>query len=179
MKLSFKPLYSEKNETLDAKYVCLSKDCIAASHRIFEYMDDKVDPCEDFNMFACGGFKKNTIIPDELGSWMPYHILYENVENSGRKLMEQEYEDEFESYKKAKTFYKSCINEKKRNELGIKPLKEILAKAGGWPVVEGDSWNGKDYDIWKQSILLKQMGLGSGYNGSNDAVADKHTVVTI
>ena len=42
------------------KTKCLSRHCIAASNRIFEYIDDKIDPCEDFNEFACGGFNKNT-----------------------------------------------------------------------------------------------------------------------
>ena len=60
---------------MDEKYVCLSKHCIAASNRIFELMDDQVDPCHDFNKFACGGFHKNTIIPDELGEQGTFNML--------------------------------------------------------------------------------------------------------
>ena len=74
-------------------------------------MDDKVDPCEDFSKFVCGGFKKNTIIPDELGSWNSYSILQKDLAFNGRKLMEEDNEDEFQSYKKTKMFYKSCIND--------------------------------------------------------------------
>ena len=57
------------------KTKCLSKNCIGASHRIFEYINDKVDPCEDFNEFACGGFNKNTIIPDDKSRWDVFSIL--------------------------------------------------------------------------------------------------------
>ena len=53
------------------KKVCLSKHCIGASNRIFEYMDDEIDPCDDFNKFACGGFEKKSIIPDDQSSWTP------------------------------------------------------------------------------------------------------------
>ena len=149
---------------MDEKFVCLSKDCIAASHRIFEWMDDQVDPCHDFNKFACGGFHKSTIIPDELPSWKSFGVLFEKLVNDGRKLLgEKITENDFESYKKAKGYYKSCMNEKKQIELGIQPLKKVLMKAGGWPVLEQSHWDGKDYDIWKQNIILKQMGLSSNH----------------
>ena len=57
------------------KKVCLSKHCIGASNRIFEYMDDEIDPCDDFNKFACGGFEKKSIIPDDQSSeWVSFYI---------------------------------------------------------------------------------------------------------
>ena len=45
--------------------VCLTKDCIAASHHLFKQMDLTVDPCEDFNKFSCGNFIKEFPIPDD------------------------------------------------------------------------------------------------------------------
>ena len=44
--------------------ICLKRECIAASHRLFEYMDDTVNPCDDFYQFACGGFQQKQVIPD-------------------------------------------------------------------------------------------------------------------
>ena len=68
--------YNKESQTNSSKrLVCLSKDCIAASHRIFEYMDDQVDPCEDFNKFACGGFIEKTIIPDDKGRQNPMVMI--------------------------------------------------------------------------------------------------------
>ena len=117
---------------------CLSRHCIAASNRIFEYIDDKVDPCEDFNEFACGGFNKNTIIPDDKSRWDIFSILTKEIEYHGRRLMEEPIDDknDFESYKKAKTFYKACMDEDKQNELGLEPFREILAKAGVGPLLK-------------------------------------------
>ena len=65
------------------------------------------------------------------------------------------------------------MNEKKLNELGVQPLKEVLKKAGGWPVLEQSNWDGKDYDIWKQNIILKQMGLSSNHFAAIGATTDK------
>ena len=94
--------------------------------------------------------------------------------NDGRKLIEEKInEDDFESYKKVKKYYKSCMNEKKQNEIGIQPLKKVLMKAGGWPVLEQSHWNGKDYDIWKQNIVLKQMGLSSNHFATIGTKVDK------
>ncbi len=41
----------------------------------------------------------------------------------GRQLLEEDpAPDEFESYQKARDLYKSCIDEKTREELGVQPL---------------------------------------------------------
>ena len=42
--------------SLKSHGTCFTKDCISASHRLFKHMDFSVDPCEDFNKFACGNF---------------------------------------------------------------------------------------------------------------------------
>ena len=39
-----------QNEAMpDKNNVCLTKHCIAASHRIFQYMDESADPCQVTN----------------------------------------------------------------------------------------------------------------------------------
>ena len=123
-------------------------------------MDDQIDPCHDFNKFACGGFQKNTIIPDHEAGWGSFSILSQKLSLDKKKLIEEKITDnDFESYKKAKRFFKSCMNEKKLTELGTQPLKKLLTKAGGWPVIEGNDWDGKHYDIWEQNVNLKHLGL--------------------
>ena len=169
--------HSHEKETkkhLVRKPKCLTKHCIAASHRLFEYMNDQADPCEDFGEFACGGFNKNTIIPDDKSRWNVFSILTKDIEYHGRRLLEEPVDDkkDFESYKKAKKYYKSCMNEEKQNELGIEPLRKILIKAGGWPVIEGDKWVGKNFNVWDQSIKLNQLGYSSDYFASSYIYAD-------
>ena len=49
--------------------VCLTKDCIAASHNLFKKLDLTADPCEDFNQFCCGTFLKEQSIPDDKSAY--------------------------------------------------------------------------------------------------------------
>lgn len=148
-----------QNET-QKKEICLTRNCISASNRIFEYMNDKADPCEDFNEFACGNFIKNQIIPDDESRWMVFDILTKQIENQGRKLLESpiDEKEEFQSYNKAKIFYKSCVNEAKQEELGSQPLLDLLDQIGGWPVLSGDKWQESDFNLWP--TVLKVMSLG-------------------
>ena len=53
----------------DVSRICLTKDCVGASHRLFKQMDLTADPCQDFNQFSCGNFIKNQLIPDDKTSY--------------------------------------------------------------------------------------------------------------
>ena len=53
----------------------------------------------------------------------------------------------------------ACVDEEKREEIGIKSVSEILEKdLGGWPVLQGDKWNGKDYNVWEQNLKAYHLG---------------------
>ena len=51
----------------DANQMCLSKECIAASHKLFQNADFSVNPCDDFYQFSCGNYNKTTTIPEDKG----------------------------------------------------------------------------------------------------------------
>ena len=53
----------------DSKEYCDSKECIAASNNLFEWMNLDANPCEDFNEFACGNFIKTSLIPEDKKRW--------------------------------------------------------------------------------------------------------------
>ena len=69
----------------------------------------------------------------------------------------------------------------KLNELGIEPISELVEKVGGWPVVEKDSWNGENFNLWDQSIKIYQMGFSSDYifavSVDTDAKNNSHRVL--
>ena len=41
-----------------ANPVCNSKKCQQVANTLYSYIDESVDPCDDFYLFACGNFKK-------------------------------------------------------------------------------------------------------------------------
>ena len=63
MKTKTHQAYHHTNEN-----VCVTKDCVAQSNKLFQNMNTSVDPCDDFYQFSCGNYIKETLIPDDKGS---------------------------------------------------------------------------------------------------------------
>lgn len=126
---------------------------------IHDYIDDSVDPCDDFYQHACGNWEKLNPIPDDVVDYKPikalsYHtdlivneILASEVQNSGNDSAEA----------KAKIFYASCVDHVERDKLGVKPMVEFLETLGGWPVLTSD-WSGADFDWLKTIAILRRYG---------------------
>ncbi len=54
----------------------------------------------------------------------------------------------------ARDVYKSCMDTERIEQLGVEPLKDILKKLGGWPVLEGDQWQGEDGYVWYEQVRI-------------------------
>ena len=55
--------------------MCLTKGCVKAAADLIQWMDDTVDPCSDFYDFACGGFIRETVIPDHKTSYGSFNVV--------------------------------------------------------------------------------------------------------
>ncbi|GFS48803.1 endothelin-converting enzyme homolog [Trichonephila inaurata madagascariensis] len=60
---------------------------------------------------------------------------------------DESFELKGEAEKKARTFYRSCINTTRIKELGAQPLLDLLKKIGGWSI--SGEFNVKDWDFQK------------------------------
>ena len=68
--------------------------------------------------------------------------------------------DDFTTDRNIRSMYKSCMNEDLIKKRGTYPLKEKLKQLGGWPVLEGDQWNGNNSYKWYDQVLQMES-LGS------------------
>ncbi|KAF0684715.1 Aste57867_23316 [Aphanomyces stellatus] len=83
------------------------------------FMDPFVDPCDDFYMYACGGWINQTTLPspdsyDSIGQslWTQSTNVVSDILKAKQPKLDE--------------FYKSCLDATTRNELGVAPLHEDL-----------------------------------------------------
>ncbi|XP_057331077.1 neprilysin-2-like isoform X3 [Microplitis mediator] len=148
----------------DADNICDSPSCVHTASKILKNMDSSVDPCDDFYRFACGGFLKSTIIPDDKVSVNTFSIISDQVLEQLRmsiedpRLIDMPY-----PFRLVKTLYKSCMNKTVIEEQGLTPLLSIVKKLGGWPVLEGDMWKDDEFN-WMTSVFkFREMGYSVDY----------------
>lgn len=143
--------------------VCLTKGCVKAANNLNQAMDETADPCSSFYQFACGGFLKNTVIPDHQTSRGSFSIVRDNLNERLRKLFEEEgTATEPKIYESVRNLYKSCVDTDTIEKESLKDLKVLVAKLGGWPVVEGESWvAGDEWKWWDLSMRASDAGFSS------------------
>ncbi|KAI5630566.1 VLP3p-2, transcript variant X2 [Venturia canescens] len=136
----------------ESKNECNSTGCIHAASRILMNMDPDVEPCDDFYRFACGGFLKRTVIPDDKTSVNTFSVISDELQEQIKGSIKAESEPgERKPFRLVKTLYKSCMNKTAIEAEGLQPLHATLKKLGGWPVLDGDLWNDGDFD-WRSSV---------------------------
>lgn len=141
---------------------CFTAGCNKTASIVKSYLDENVHPCENFYKFACGNYIKKTEIPEgkeEVNIFGSVQNLV-NVQLS-TVLSEPSQPNESKSFRLAKTFYSSCLNETYIEEHGLQLIADILKELGGWPVVEGDSWLENEFDWIETTKKFRRMGFGT------------------
>jgi len=95
-------------------------------------LDRAVSPCEDFDQFANGGWKKNNPIPPDRSSWGSFNKLKNNNDQELRQILEEAAKDKAakpgSNWQKIGDFYASCMDESQIESAGLKPLEPELAR---------------------------------------------------
>ncbi|CAG8439767.1 12094_t:CDS:10 [Ambispora leptoticha] len=124
---------------------CLEPHCVIAAAEIISDMDTKIDPCQDFFQYSCGGWLDKNVIADDKGQYGIFNSLYEDNQKILKSLLESEHsptndngkeptfpnpsemQDKLNFYK-LQSLYKSCMNLTQIAKVGVKPLEPILAE---------------------------------------------------
>lgn len=151
--------------TQSKRSVCTNEVCQSISQRISEGIDTTVNPCEDFYEFSCGNWIRRNPIPDDRSWWSPWSISRIQLKRQIRKLLDEDYDKSdpsvLPSVKKAVDLYKGCLDMETREKMGLTPLKTILDKIGGWPLVD-PKWSSRNYN-WMTAFTYLRGRLGLNY----------------
>ncbi|XP_053378992.1 neprilysin-like [Mercenaria mercenaria] len=141
--------------------ICSTHDCVHASSRILQNIDKAVDPCEDFYMYSCGGWKKKTVIPQDRSYYGVSSELTDSIEVTNKNLLEEDnasYKN-ISAISKAKDMYASCIDLEKIEQKGSSAAIPLLNELGGWPVLgtnPGGNWSPNNFSLSQLLISLIQ-----------------------
>nr|KAF6379406.1 membrane metalloendopeptidase [Myotis myotis] len=91
--------------------ICKTSDCIKSAARLIQNMDPTTEPCSDFFKYACGGWLKRHVIPETSSRYSNFDILRDELEVILKDVLQEPKSDDIAAVQKAKTLYRSCINE--------------------------------------------------------------------
>ena len=112
---------------------CKKTEETKESHGInLEYMDKSVKPGDDFFRYVNGTWYDQTEIPDDRTRWGSFDELRQNTDKDALEILKEAAEnqdlDPKSDQAKAVAIYETYLDEAKRNELGVEPLKPYVEK---------------------------------------------------
>lgn len=140
--------------------LCLSPYCIKAADYLIESIDESADPCENFFQFVCGTWVKNTRIPDDAGAQNTFNLLRNQLDYNVVDLLSQAPTDpstQLNAVTNAQNLYRSCINEAAIDQEGANYILSLVdTEFGGWPILQGLSWNNESFNFIDLIMKLRQ-----------------------
>ncbi|NXL33510.1 NEP protein, partial [Glaucidium brasilianum] len=161
--------------------VCLDLSRITAA-RILENMDTTAEPCHDFYQYACGGWLKRNVIPETSSRYSNFDILRDELEVVLKDVLDTASSNDITAVQKAKTLYRSCINETTIDSRGGRPLISLLPNVSEWPVAT-TNWDSSYGTAWTAETAIAQLNSRYGkkvlinfFVGTDDKNSTAHII---
>ncbi|XP_026710561.1 neprilysin isoform X2 [Athene cunicularia] len=162
--------------------VCKTSDCIKSAARILENMDTTAEPCHDFYQYACGGWLKRNVIPETSSRYSNFDILRDELEVVLKDVLDTPSSNDIAAVQKAKTLYRSCINETTIDSRGGRPLISLLPNVSDWPVAT-TNWDSSYGTAWTAETAIAQLNSRYGkkvlinfFVGTDDKNSTAHII---
>ncbi|XP_018323598.2 endothelin-converting enzyme homolog isoform X2 [Agrilus planipennis] len=158
---------------------CLTKSCVHIANIMLQSMDDSVDPCEDFYSYACNGWIKNNPIPEGKSTGDTFMKLIQENQLVIKHVLEQPIGNlKSKAEQKAKLYYESCLDVNDTiEELGAKPLVNLIKKLGGWNITNSN-FNVSSWTLQNaMQILQNKYNIGALFSylvGEDDRNSSRH-----
>ncbi len=165
--------------SLGQKHVCETTECTLIAAQVLTTMNNKVNPCDDFYEYACGGWKKENHIPTGHRYYDRFMELIESRDEMLKNRLEDDKPNsespaEVELYK----LYSSCTFTQAKEELGLQPLKDLIVKLGSCKALN-DSWEEKTWDLSKKLAEFHEVFNPVAFLGIDAPLFDMRVVVDI
>ncbi|NWR51505.1 NEP protein, partial [Regulus satrapa] len=172
-------LYATYDASCCVAVKCL---CVPAAARILENMDPSARPCQDFYQFACGGWLKRNVIPETSSRYSNFDILRDELEVVLKDVLDAPSTNDIPAVQKAKTLYRSCINETAIDSRGGRPLINLLPNVSEWPVAT-TNWDTSYGTAWTAETAIAQLNSRYGkkvlinfFVGTDDKNSTAHII---
>ncbi|KAF9933263.1 hypothetical protein FBU30_006031 [Linnemannia zychae] len=111
---------------------CRTSECIATAKEILDDIDLKMDPCQDFSQFVCGGFYKKKTLPENARTIDYFELMLDKNDQTIREIVDPSLnktptppKDDKAAWallKKLQDFYASCMDEAEIHKIAKKTL---------------------------------------------------------
>lgn len=132
----------------------------AKSAGMRSYMNQSVQPCEDFYAYACGNFARINPAQEKIVTTDFRRTLLTGYQRRVQQLLNgPKMSTDSSTETKVKYFYESCLAAKTEEWRQRQQLLALLKELGGMPAVEGSAWNESQFDtIEMMAMLLRRFG---------------------
>ncbi|CAB3992501.1 endothelin-converting enzyme homolog [Paramuricea clavata] len=152
--------YDESSNGYQDNKICETNDCHNAAAEIKNGLDTSADPCQDFDQFACGGWRSRNPIPKSQSQWTQFMKLWHHEETLLKDVIErQANSSENSSAALIYSWYSSCLNETERKQSGDKPLLGLILELGSSSVITPFTWFPFGWMFVDHVVLLNRLAI--------------------